>query len=174
MGRQKLTVQEQDSLSLVKKFVSKPHQLLRKDFKPGQLLMFNYKAKYDKNPYDASPLTMVMMRNSKYTLGLNFHWLPKPIRIGMMKYIMSKNKTNIKKGLPLEFSYNMIKGKLMRAGGPALRKYLNVRISKNGVAVPHEYYNKVIHLRSEHFINISAEQAWKMATTKVKKRKGKS
>ena len=61
----------------------------------------------------------------------------------------------------------------MRMGAPALRKYINNRISPKGVVIPHEYYNKVVHLRSEHFIGISANDAWKMGIAKMKQRKGK-
>lgn len=165
-----LTPSEKDSLAMVKKLTKKPVSLSSKDFKTGQIIMFTYKAKYDQNPYDAAPMAMILDRNSKHTLALNWNWIPPKIRKKMMALIMKKNKRNIEKGLPLDFDYNDVKKILMRAGAPALRKYINKRISPRGVIIPHEYYNKVVDLRSEHFIGISADDAWKMSIMKMKKK----
>lgn len=171
--RKKLTPEEKESFSLVSDLVKKPKLLKVEDFKAGQIIMYSYKAKYDQNPYDRTPMAMILLRGKKHTLALNWNWIPPKVRISMMKMIMQKNKKNIEKGLPLDFTYVGMRKLLMRSGAPALRKYINKRISPKGVVVPQEYYNKVIHLRSEHFIGISAEEAWAMGIAKMKQRKGK-
>lgn len=170
--RKKLTAQEKESFSLVNDLVKKPTMLKPTDFVAGQIIMYSYKAKYDQNPYDQTPMAMILLRNKKHTLALNWNWIPPKVRISMMAMIMKKNKRNIERGLPLDFTYQGMRKYLMRSGAPALRKYINKRISPKGVVIPQPFYNKVIHLRSEHFIGISAEQAWAMGIAKMKQRKG--
>lgn len=164
-----LTPDEKDSLAMVKKLTKKPRAIKGKDFETGQIIMFSYRAKYDQNPYDAAPMAMILERGPKHTLALNWNWVPPKLRKKMMALIMKKNKKNIEKGLPLDFDYGDVKRILMTAGAPALRKYINKRISTKGVIIPHEYYTKVVNLRSEHFIGISAEDAWKLSVMKKKK-----
>lgn len=165
-----LTFAEKDSLAMIKKMTKKARVVKGADFKTGQIIMFNYNAKYDKNPYDATPMAMILERGPKHTLALNWNWIPPKLRKKMMDLILKKNKKNIEKGLPLDFDYGDVKTILMRAGAPALRKYINSRISKKGVIIPHVYYPKVVNLRSEHFIGISAEDAWKLSIQKKKKK----
>lgn len=171
--RKELTPNEKESFGLVKDLVKRPRVLKKADFQPGQIIMYSYKAKYDQNPYDSTPMAMILARNSKHTLAMNWNWIPPKVRISMMRMIMKKNKKNIEKGLPLNFTYKGIKKQLMRMGAPALRKYINKRISHKGVVIPHVHYHKIVSLRSEHFIGISAEDAWKMSIVKMKQRKGK-
>lgn len=171
--RKKLTKEEKESFGLVKDMVKRPKTLQPQDFQAGQIIMYSYKAKFDQNPYDRTPMAMILVRGRKHTLALNWNWIPPKVRISMMKMIMKSNKKNIEQGRPLDFTYKGIRKQLMRIGAPALRRYINSRISPKGVIIPHEYYNKVVHLRSEHFIGISSEQAWKMGIMKMKQRKGK-
>ncbi len=162
---------EKDAYIMMKNFIKKPTLLKASHFKPGQIIMFSYAAKYDKNPYDASPLLFVLGRNRKHTIGINFGWIPPVLRKGIMGMIMSKrNIKNMEKGKDLHIPKLLVK-RIFRMGVPAFRKYINKRISPKGVVVPHTMYPKVVDLRAEHFIGISSEDAWKIAVKKLKANK---
>ena len=169
----KLTDKEKDAHVMMKKLVKKPTKLKASDFTPGNMVFFTYRAKYDQNPYDMSPLILVLRRSKKYTLGLNINWVPPKLRERLMDFILKGNKKNVEQNKPLSLSYDMIKNYIMRMGAPAIRLYLNNRISPKGVVIPHYYYYKVVSLRSENFIGISADKAWALAIQKARKRKKK-
>jgi hypothetical protein len=168
----KLTDNEKDAHKMMKDLIAKPKKLKASDFKPGKMILYTYRALYDKNPYDMSPVVIVLGRSKKYTLGLNWNWCPPKAREKVMDFIMSKNKKNISKGKELELDYKMIKS-IIKGLGPIVRLYLNNRISPKGVSVPSYQYYKAIHLRAENFIGISSKDAWALANKKKKKgRKG--
>jgi hypothetical protein len=166
----KLTQQEKDAHILMKNLVKKPTKLKAKDFVPGQIILYTYKAKYEKNPYDASPVVLILGRTRKYTYGINWNWIPRQLRKGLMDSILKVNKKNIENNKPLVVPKDLVM-KIFRMGLPAFRKYINSRISPKGVVLPHNMYNKVIDLRAENFIGISAEDAWKIAVRKIKRNK---
>jgi hypothetical protein len=166
-----MTPEEKEAYNMMKTLMNKPLPLKRSDFTPGQMILFSYKAKFDKNPYDATPLIFVLHSSKSYTLGLNFHWIPRPVRKIFVEFVYKQNKQNIKKNLPLQLTYKMIKSLFLKFGAPAVRLYINKRISPKGVIVPQNLFYKAIDLRSESFIGISAEQAWAIARRKVKERK---
>lgn len=166
----KLTPEERDSFNMVKDLTkSNSIYLKRSYFKPGQIIMFSYNAKYDKNPYDNTPLLFVLgTSGKKYVYGLNFNWVPPVLRRGIIGLIWRSNKRKIEKGKDLVVSRFLLKA-IFKNGLPAFRKYLAGRISKKGVLVPHALYPKIISLRAEHFIGISSEKAWALSKSKIKK-----
>jgi hypothetical protein len=65
---------------------------------------------------------MVLKSNKSHMLGLNFHWLPMPLRVLLIKKIIRLNKQNIKNKVPLEFSYRTLKPFLKKLGyAPCIR-----------------------------------------------------
>jgi len=168
--RKKLTSNEKEAFDLVKHLAKKPKILKASDFQPGQIIMYSYNAKDKKSPYDATPMAMILGRNSRHTLALNWHWIPPSVRKNLMKIILRRNKRNIKAGKPLDFTYQGMLKLLAKSGAPALRKYINKRISKKGILIPHESYLKVVELRGEHFMGISSSDAWKMSVKKRRKK----
>jgi len=168
----RLTQVEKDAHKMMQDLVKKPTNLKASYFKPGQIILFTYRAKYKDNPYDRSPVSFILGRNRKYTYGVNWNWVPPMLRKGLMDIIMKKNRKNIEKGKPLVVPPQLLM-KIFRMGLPAFRKYLNNRISPKGVVLPHSQYEKVVSLRAESFIGISSEDAWKIAVNKIKKNKRK-
>ncbi len=168
----KMTQEEKDAYSMMKKLIDKPQKLKKTDFKPGKILMYAYKAKFDKNPYDRTPMVMVLGRSKKYTLGWSINWTPPKMREKVLDYIMKKNKKNINKGKDIEIDYQTIK-KIVKGLGPVIRLYINNRISPKGVSVPSYQYYKVTNLRAENFIGISANEAWARAKIAKKKKRKK-
>jgi len=170
MAKKKLTPAEQSAYETFKKLLRKPKKLKNSDFYPGAFILFVYDAKDKTKAYDGRPLGMILGRSKKYTLALNFHWIPPKLREKIMDKILKMNKKNIKKNLPIVLNYQMIKG-IIKGLGPVVRLYINKRISPKGVIIPSYEYYKVIHLRAEHFIGISSQQAWNAAMAQYKRHK---
>jgi len=175
MAKKKLTQAEKDAYDTFKKLLDKPRKLKSKDFYPGALIMYVYDAQDKTQAFDQRPLGLILGHSKKYTLALNFNWCPPKLREKIMDGIMKQNKANIKKNRPLTVNYNTVKA-LVKGLGPVVRLYINSRISPKGVVVPSYQYYKVINLRSEHFIGMSANAAWKaaIASHKANKRKKKA
>lgn len=164
----KYTDKEKEANKMMKDLIQKPTKLKASNFKPGKIIMYTYRAK-NPNIYDMSPMNMVLGRSRKYTLCWAINWTPPKMREKVLDYIMKKNKKNIKKGKEIEIDYQTIR-KIVKGLGPVIRLYLNNRISPKGVVIPSYQYYKVVNLRAENFIGISAEEAWKMAKIKKKKK----
>ena len=147
-------------------------QLKPKDFLPGSLLMYYYNAADKSQTYDRTPLVMVLRRNKTHTLGINVHWAPVPMRVILVKKIISLNKKNIREGKLMEFDYKTLKPFLKRIGfSPVIRLYINNRISKKGVVVPQDQFMNIARTKTESFTNgkISAEELYKKAIKGNKK-----
>lgn len=172
-SKKKLNAAETEAFDLIKGLAKKPRLLKPSDFIPGQIIMYSYNAKDKSSPYDATPMAMILSRNKRHTLALNWHWIPPAVRKNLMKIILRRNKQNIKAGKPLDFTYQGLLKLLAKSGAPALRKYINKRISKKGILIPHENYLKVVELRGEHFMGISSSDAWKMSVKKTRSRRKK-
>ncbi len=145
--------------------------LKNNDFKPGSILMYFYDAKDKEQTYDRTPLTFVLRRNKTHTLSLNLHWAPMPMRVILVKKIISLNRKNIKEGKPLEFDYKTLKPFLKRIGfAPVIRLYINKRISKKGVVVPADQFMNIARTKTETFTKgkHSAEELYKRAIKKSK------
>ena len=95
-----------ESIKFVKDMLkTKSKKLTLKDFEPGSLLMYRYNAKNKEETFDATPMTLVLKTSRRYVLSINFHWLPVPLRIILVKKILQMNTKNIKAGKKLEFDY---------------------------------------------------------------------
>lgn len=158
-----------DSFKIVKEMLkTRTKKLTLKDFVPGSLLMYKYNAKNREETFDATPLVMVLKTSRRYVLGINFHWLPIPLRVVLVKKIlyMPINIRNIKNGKPLEFSYKELKPFLKKVGyGPVIRLYIKNRISEMGVVIPPEDLMIAARLKTETFTQgrVSAETLYKKA-----------
>ena len=84
-----------ESIKFVKDMLkTKTKKLTLKDFEPGSLLMYRYNAKDRENTFDATPLALVLKTSRRYVLSINFHWLPVPLRIILVKKILQMNAKN--------------------------------------------------------------------------------
>jgi hypothetical protein len=174
---QKTVVTKADEVQAAKMFKNlmqtKLNNFKAQDFLAGNLLFYRYDAKFKENTYDKTPLVMVLRRSKGYMLGLNFHWIPVPLRLTLMKLILMINKDNIKRGNPIHVSYQMLKPFILKMGlVPVIRLYIFSRISRRGVVVPTEYWLQSAKLRSESFSGgYSAEKLYSMAVKKFRSSK---
>lgn len=138
----------------------------KRHMQPGQLVFTSYNAKHKEHTYDKTPLVLILVRGKKYTLGLNFHWLPVSRRMYLIDHIFKMNKDNIKRGKPIQFSYGDLKPMLKSLGyAPCIRKYINARMGRVGVSVPPEKLPEIARMRAETFTQgrYSAAQLYQMA-----------
>jgi hypothetical protein len=162
------------SIKKMKELFKGKKKLVLKDFTPGRMLTFFYNAKDKTQTFDKTPLVFVLRRNKTHTLGINMHWSPYPLRQTLIKKILTsgKNRSNIKKGLPIVFSYKDLKPFLKRIGfAPIIRLYINNRISSSGVVIPDDEMMTATRIKSETFTQgrVSAEKLYKKAIQGNKK-----
>lgn len=141
-----------------------------KDFTAGNMLFYRYNAKNKEQPYDKTPLIIVLWKTKGYVLGLNLHWCPIPLRKVFLKAIFKLNSKNIKAGLPLHIDYKMVKPLIVNLVlAPIIRMYIYKRISSKGLVIPNELMMKAAALPAESFTDgKSAEQLYKIAVAKTK------
>lgn len=146
----------------IKQFLKSSTVLQRKQaFMPGNLLIYRYHAKFDKEPYDRRPMVLVLRSSRSYMLGLNFHWIPFNMRMWLVKYILRLNAKNIKAGRPIDFPYRKVKPLLKKMKfAPCIRLYIKPRISRRGVVLPPERLVEAAQLRMEMFTGVPEEKLW--------------
>lgn len=169
----KLNKNEEISLKYIKNKIKKNVFLSKKEFTPGNMLFYSYNPKDTDSPYDKNPLILVIKVTAKHILGINFHWAPLNMRKKILKIFLSKNKDNIKRQNPLSINDAMSK-EMYRMCRPIFRLYIKKRISRRGALIPHTEMGYVINLRAEHFIGISAEDAWKYSIMRLLKKRNKN
>lgn len=163
----KLKESEKLSLKYMKNKITRSVFLKKKYLSPGTMLFYSYNPKDQDSPYDKTPLVIVIAANSKHMLGINLHWAPLELRKKILKLFLQANRNNIKHQKPLEMSKALSK-EMYRLCKPIFRKYIIQRISRRCAVIPHTEMGYVINLRAEHFIGISADDAFKLAYRKLK------
>lgn len=149
-GKEMTLLQSKQS---AKELIKTKKRLNRKDFEAGKTLFLSYNAKHKEFTYDKTPLVLVLRTGNKYTLGLNFHWLPFMMRQALVVQIMQMNKYNIENDKPLQFSYQQLKPFLKQFGyAPVIRLYINTRFSKQGVVIPSVKLPALAKMRGETFM----------------------
>lgn len=169
MAKKVLSDNEKLSLKYMKNKITKSEKLRSEFLVPGTMLFYTYNPKDQDNPYDKTPLILVIARSKKHILGINFHWAPVVIRQKLLKLFMKANKTNISKKKPLEISKALSK-EMYRLCKPIFRKYLISRMSKRCAVIPPYEMGYVINLRAETFIGIDSNTAFKLAYKKLRKK----
>ena len=160
-----------DSNKKLKPLLKEKKKLSKANMTPGNIIFTSYDAKDKTVIYDKNPFLLILRRNRRHTLGLNFHWLPFPMRIRLIKEIISLNKSNIERNRPLEFKYKQLKPMLKSLGyAPCIRLYINKRFGEKGVVISPSRMLEVARLRAESFTGRSAEELYHKAAKKVKPR----
>ena len=168
--------QAQSKLS-AKELIKTKKRLNNKDFVAGSTLFLSYNAKFKEFTFDATPLVLVLRHSARYTLGLNFHWLPFMMRQGLVLQILQMNKYNIDNDKPLVFSYEQLKPFLKKFGyAPVIRLYINTRFSKKGVVIPSVKLPALAKMRGETFMQgkVTSSEIFKQVNKSAKKAKKKT
>lgn len=160
-----------ESMESVKALLKRKRKMSNKDLKPGHLIFSVYDAKFKEFTYDRTPLVLILRRNTNYTLGLNFHWIPFSMRVNLAKKIIDMNASRIRQRKPLKFSYDDLKPMFKSLGyAPCIRLYINSRFSTTGVIIPSYKLMEIARLKTETFTEgkYSAAQLFAMARKRGK------
>jgi len=150
LGSKELTSRE--SIEMLQNLIKKNKVPIQKHLKPGALVTFVYDAKNKSESYDRTPLVMVLSTTSKYMLGCNFHWMEMNKRQILVQFILDQNKNRIRKNLPLQMSYKLLRATMKGIGlFPVIRLYIRGRISKTGVRIPDELLMQATKMKTETF-----------------------
>lgn len=145
--------EEAEALKLFKNlFQTKLRQFTAEDLNNHNMLFFRYDAKDKDKIWDKTPLIFVLRRSRGYTLGLNLHWTPIPLRRILIKLIFKLNRFAIKNNQPIKVTYQQLKPILINGGfGPVIRLYINKRMSRNGLVIPSEFWLVASNVKAESF-----------------------
>lgn len=174
--------ESQNALKLFKNlFQTKLRQFSSNDLNNHNMIFFRYDAKFKDEVWDKTPLIFILRRSRGYTLGLNLHWTPIPLRLILIKLVFKLNKQAIKNNQSLKITYQQLKPILIGGGfGPVIRLYINKRMSRNGLVIPPEFWLVAANLHAETFTGgYSADALYAKASqdfakykkTKIKGRK---
>lgn len=136
------------------------------DLMVGNLVFTSYNAKDKDKVWDKRPMFLILSRSRGYTLGLNFHWLPVRMRIVLLKYIVALNKKKRKDEI-FSIDYKDLKPFLKKHGYfPCIRLYINKRLGRNCVNIPHEKFPVCSVLETAVFSGVSSDKIYKSLTRK--------
>lgn len=160
------------SIKIVKDIMKdKSSKVNKKNLAVGDLFFGVYDARNKEEVYNKRPFVLLLAQNSRHMLGISFSWAPLPLRVVLVKKILSLNRKNIKEGKRLEFSYKQLKPFLKRIGfAPIIRKYIISRMSSGVVLIPPEHLMTAARLQTAVFTDGKrAEELYKRALAGNKK-----
>jgi len=141
------------ALDIVKNEIRKDTKpMVTKNLRPGSLVFFTYNAKFKQARWDKTPMVFVLSLSQSYMLGLNFHYLPVPMRRILYKFLWQKYGKQIEQHKHIVFNWSEIKPFVIKLAAPVLRLYIRKRISNRGISIPYEKQMDAIELRVESFI----------------------
>ena len=171
-GRPKSTAWYQDK---IKEF-GKPsaQKLLRdgkRDNKPfyGKLNMFFYDPKFKKKLpyYDTFPLVLPLETYNDGFLGINFHYLPIPLRVKLLDklvdYTNSEDFTDISTRMVVD--YNKLKS--VRLIRPTIHKYLSGYTKSQFRRIDADEWTIATLLPVQRFKKASASEVWKESRSMI-------
>ncbi len=150
LGTKELTTKE--SIQMLKNLTKSDKVQIQKHLKSGNLITFVYNAKDKTQKYDKTPFVLVLRVNSKYMLGLNFHWMSIERRVLFVDYLLKTQSKQIRNNNPFNVSYKKLK-KIIKTLGvfPVVRLYIRSRMSSGGVKIPDKLLMSAAKMKSETF-----------------------
>ena len=127
----------------------------------GVLNMFIYAPKFAKKLpyYDTFPLVLPLERYSDGFLGINLHYLPTTLRIGLLDRLVDfSNNENFDETTVLNLSYTAVKG--IRAVKPTLHKYLSGYVRSRFRRIDADEFTIATLLPVQRFKKESADKVW--------------
>ena len=135
----------------------------KRDNRPfyGRLNMFIYDPKFKKTLpyYDTFPLVLPLEKYSDGFLGINLHYLPTTLRIGLLDRLVDfSNNENFDETTVLNLSYTAVKG--IRAVKPTLHKYLSGYVRSRFRRIDADEFTIATLLPVQRFKKESADKVW--------------
>jgi hypothetical protein len=150
-----------------------------KNFRVGEMVFFSYKAQPGPGEYyDRYPLILVLEQSNEDFLGLNMHYLPKPMRMILINALSAflSSKANIANSRPrlTNFSYSLLKTHKYRYGKYCIRRYKKSRLLIYPIVVPTDTWNIFVHLPLSFWIPTKTQAFVERETLKKMRKKGES
>jgi len=128
----------------------------------GRLNMFFYDPKYKKTLpyYDTFPLVLPLEFYSDGFLGINFHYLPIPLRIKLLDGLVDySNNNNFDYSTRLVVDYSKLKG--LNIIKPTLHRYLAGQTKSQFRRIDADEFTVAALLPVQRFKKASAAEVWK-------------
>ena len=128
----------------------------------GKLNMFFYNPKLKKELpyYDTFPLVLPIERYSDGFLGINFHYLPIPLRMKLLDRVVDfSNNTKFDESTVLNVNYTALKR--VRLIRPTIKRYLAGKVKSRFRRVDADEFTVATLLPVQRFSKASASGVWK-------------
>ena len=128
----------------------------------GRLNMFIYDPKFKRTLpyYDTFPLVLPLERYSDGVLGINFHYLPIPLRIRLLDRLVDfSNDTDFDEQTRLIVEYQTVKK--IRLVKPTIHKYLAGQVKSQFRRIDADEFMIATLLPVQRFKKASANEVWK-------------
>jgi len=130
----------------------------------GKMYFFMYDPKHKKTLpyYDSFPLIFPVDRAEGGFYGINFHYLPLPMRADLMDALYDiTNNQRYNEGTKLKLSYSVLKGvEKFDAFKPAFKRYLSAQVRSRFIQVQAAEWDIALFLGSEQFVGASKTKVW--------------
>lgn len=130
----------------------------------SRMYLFNYNPKHKSTLpyYDRFPLIFPIERKDKGFLGINFHYLPLPLRAKLMDALYDYGPSNVKPESRLKLSYDLLNGlKKTRFFKPCVKHYLNSQLASRFIEIPATQWKIALFLPLERFSKATKQQVYK-------------
>ena len=129
---------------------------------PGFMYLFKYDPK-DKNIpyYDMFPLVIPFRRVNEGFVGINFHYLPYPIRLNILKeFEKYASDKNLNERTRVRLNYRLIeRSRVFRFVSPAIRRYSNQQLRTRLLNIPFNDWQVASQLPVQKFRKATMETA---------------
>ena len=128
----------------------------------GRLNMFVYDPKHKKKLpyYDTFPLVLPLERYSDGFLGINLHYLPISLRIGLLDRLVDfSNNTKFDESTVLKVNYDNVKN--IRGVTPTLHRYLAGKVKSNFRRIDADEFTIATLLPVQKFKKATSRQVWR-------------
>ena len=129
---------------------------------PGFMYLFKYDPK-DKNIpyYDMFPLVIPFRRVNEGFVGINFHYLPFPIRLNILKeFEKYASDKNLNERTRVRLNYRLIeRSRVFRFVNPAIRRYSNQQLRTRLLNIPFNDWQVASQLPVQKFRKATMETA---------------
>ena len=129
---------------------------------PGFMYLFKYDPK-DKNIpyYDMFPLVIPFRRVNEGFIGINFHYLPYPIRLNILKeFEKYASDKNLNERTRVRLNYRLIeRSRVFRFVSPAIRRYSNQQLRTRLLNIPFNDWQVASQLPVQKFRKATMETA---------------
>ena len=134
----------------------------------GRLNMFFYDPKFKKKLpyYDTFPLVLPIEKYSDGFLGINFHYLPIPLRIRLLDRLVDySNNTKFDESTVLDVDYQKLKN--INLIKPTIHKYLAGNTKSQFRRIDADEFTVAALLPVQRFKKATAKEVWKESRSMI-------